>query len=226
MVAKARGLQEPQRSSLGEVPFEGGSRSLEDLAFKDGDMEEPLLKGVPGAGDEQPPKPSLKLMNFNTFAMNVEYSCLMPTVHKYSQSLGAGPMFFGFLLSIFSIARMLLFIPIGRWADKRPFREVLSCTAAIGFVGCFIYGAAGSLGNKWYLILGRVLTGIGASNVTLSRTYISQVVEADKFAKVIGTQMIFDLMGIMIGEDRVRACVARLLLLLWSGNQGFDERTV
>ncbi|GMH51971.1 hypothetical protein TrRE_jg5703 [Triparma retinervis] len=131
--------------------------------------------------------------------MNVEYSCLMPTVHKYTESLGGDAMFFGLLLSTFSIVRMIVFIPIGWWADERPFREVFSVTAGVGLVGCFIYGAAGALGNKNYLILGRVLTGFGAANTTLSRSYISQCVDADEFGSVIGKQMVFDLLGVMLG---------------------------
>ena len=98
--------------------------------------------------DPQLPKPSLWLINFNTFAMNVEYSCLMPTVHHYTEFLGGDAMFYGLLLSAFSIVRMIVFIPIGWWADERPFREVFSVTAAVGMVGCFIYGAAGALGDK------------------------------------------------------------------------------
>ncbi|GMI13795.1 hypothetical protein TrVE_jg9647 [Triparma verrucosa] len=131
--------------------------------------------------------------------MNIEYSCLMPTVYDYTQSLDGDAAFFGFLLATFSITRMLVFIPIGWWADVRPFREVFAFTAFVGLIGCFIYGAAGALGNKWWLVVGRVLTGLGAANTTLSRTYISKCVEADQFAKVIGVQMTLDLFGVMIG---------------------------
>jgi MFS family permease len=108
-------------------------------------------------------------------------------------------MFFGVLLAIFSIVRMVVFIPVGWWADARPFREVLSITAFVGFVGCLIYGAAGAMGSKYYLILGRALTGFGASNTTLSRTYISQCVHADDFSAEIGKQMVFNLLGVMLG---------------------------
>lgn len=131
--------------------------------------------------------------------MNIEYSCLMPTVYDYTKSLDGDAAFFGFLLATFSITRMFVFIPIGWWADVRPFREVFASTALVGLVGCFIYGAAGALGNKWWLVIGRILTGLGAANTTLSRTYISKCVEADQFAKVIGVQMTLDLFGVMIG---------------------------
>ncbi len=123
----------------------------------------------------------------------------MPTVYDYTTSLGASPSFFGLLLASFSITRMVVFVPIGWWADRRPFGEVFAATAAVGFVGCFIYGAAGAMGDKWYLIVGRVLTGFGASNTTLSRTYISRCVEADEFTRILGIQMTLDLFGVIVG---------------------------
>ena len=108
----------------------------------------------------------------------------MPTVYDYSTSLGGDAAFYGLLLSCFSITRMFVFVPVGWWADVRPFKEVFSITAFVGMLGCFCYGAAGALGNKWFLVVGRVLAGFGAANDTLSTSYISQVVEADKFSKV------------------------------------------
>ena len=71
--------------------------------------EEGSVKEPPLTPDEEAARPpSLWLINFNTFAMNVEYSCLMPTVHKYTESLGGDAMFFGLLLSTFSIVRMIV----------------------------------------------------------------------------------------------------------------------
>jgi len=125
----------------------------------------------------------------DTFIMNVEYSCLMPTVYDYTISLNGDAKFFGYVLATFSLVRMCVFIPIGWWADKRSFREVYCCTAAVGFIGCFIYGAAGALGSKWWLLIGRALTGLGASNTTLSRTYVSKCVEADEFTRILGVQV-------------------------------------
>ena len=165
---------------------------------------------------------SLKLINFNTFAMNIEYSCLMPTVYDYSKSLGGTANFYGWLLASFSITRMLVFIPVGYWADYRPFKEVFVTTASIGFVGCLIYGVAGHVGNKWLLVVGRILTGIGASNTTLSRTYIAKVCEADEFTKILGVQMTLDLFGVMIGPALI-ACTSRIDFKY--GWFEFNERT-
>jgi MFS family permease len=160
---------------------------------------EVVYDGDDGGDDDRDDSPSLLLINFNTFAMNVEYSCLMPTVYNYTVSLGGDAAFFGLVLSVFSIARMVVFVPIGWWCDKRSFREVFLATSAVGFVGCTVYGLAGYLDNKWYLALGRALAGLGASNTTLSRTYVSKCVEADKFTRMIGVQMTLDLFGVMIG---------------------------
>ena len=153
--------------------------------------------------------PSLRLINFNTVAMNIEYSCLMPTVYDYAMSLGGSKHFYGWLLACFSITRMLVFIPVGYWADYRPFKEVFVTTSCVGFIGCMIYGVAGHIGNKWLLVLGRVLTGFGASNTTLSRTYIAKVCEADEFTKILGVQLTLDLLGVMVGPALI-ACTSRI----------------
>ena len=154
----------------------------------------------PQAKDNAQLKPSLRLVNFNTFFMNIEYSCLMPTVYFYcTDVLHTSDAFYGLVLSVFSLTRMLVFIPVGIWVDKRNFREVFVITTFVSFCGCFMYGIAGYMENKWFLIVGRILSGLGASNTSLSRTYISKCVPAEEFTRRIGIQMALDLFGVMVG---------------------------
>jgi len=147
----------------------------------------------------------------------------MPTVYSYCSDLGASYAFYGLVLSVFSITRMIVFIPVGRWADKRPYREVFAVTCFLSLVGCFLYGIAGYAENKWLLIIGRILSGLGASNTTLSRTYISQVCTADEFSKRIGLQMTLDLFGVMVGPALI-AIILKVDFTLWGWFQ-FNPNT-
>jgi hypothetical protein len=52
-------------------------------------LSEGIDEGIPDKRNKRK-VPSLWLINFNTFAMNVEYSCLMPTAHKVRKGRGTG----------------------------------------------------------------------------------------------------------------------------------------
>ncbi len=89
-IGRALRLRYPRALMSRSQSSESSSQSHRDTSFFDDEYDE---YDGDGDGDENDDgdddvKPSLRLVNFNTFAMNVEYSILMPTVYDYTLSLG------------------------------------------------------------------------------------------------------------------------------------------
>eukprot|EP00927_Polykrikos_kofoidii_P000892 TRINITY_DN10335_c0_g2_i1.p1 TRINITY_DN10335_c0_g2~~TRINITY_DN10335_c0_g2_i1.p1 ORF type:complete len:425 (+),score=44.71 TRINITY_DN10335_c0_g2_i1:96-1370(+) len=106
----------------------------------------------------------LPLVLVANLAFSVDYSMIMPTGWQYVQELGGSHMFYGALIAAFPTGRMSLLLLVGYWSDKRGFRVPFFVVFLLSIMGGCLYGSAYALGSKWYAMLGRFLSGCGASH--------------------------------------------------------------
>eukprot|EP01133_Synstelium_polycarpum_P017371 gene17371-20725_t len=106
------------------------------------------------------------------FIANIEYGIVMPSALHYIQSLKGNDMMFGWAISGFSLAQLIFLPLIGMWADRRTLREAICVTLMIGMIGNLVYANAVS---PIMVVMGRVIAGIGSSNMALTNSYIADV---------------------------------------------------
>lgn len=137
---------------------------------------------------------SILTVYISSLFMQMEYAILMPTVWSYIQSVGGSKFLLGVAISSFSVARMILFIFIGAWLDKRGFKEPYAFSFTCGIIGSFLYGFAGRANSVWFIVAGRILVGIGAASSTLNESYITTVFSSKERTKQLaifdGTQVV------------------------------------
>ena len=77
---------------------------------------------------------------------NCQYSLLMPTAFGYVARLGGGKRALSLTLAAFSFGRMVAFVPVGVWSDRRGTRTPLVVLSAVGALGNALYTLAPTLG--------------------------------------------------------------------------------
>ena len=56
---------------------------------------------------------------------SINYSMIVPSCSPYVEELGGDIRWFGITMTTFSVTRMIFFVPIGAWSDRRPVWESL-----------------------------------------------------------------------------------------------------
>eukprot|EP00039_Didymoeca_costata_P001741 m.54720 g.54720 ORF g.54720 m.54720 type:complete len:468 (+) comp10945_c0_seq1:362-1765(+) len=142
---------------------------------------------------------SLAIVLGTMFVNAIEYSILMPTVWHYTQSLGGTKLYLGIVLAAFSLGRLLCLLPVGVWSDARSIKEVFLVTMTLQVIGNLLYGLAGHFKILGFILAGRALCGLGASNSSLSNIYISRSVAPKKQTMLFSIQSGIMLFGNVLG---------------------------
>eukprot|EP00966_Prymnesium_polylepis_P293355 6775628-Prymnesium_polylepis.1 len=149
----------------------------------------------PLAERPEPPRNALTqrvflLLMAVTFLDAVEYGVVMPSLYQYLVQIegdgdGSGTAnnsnlqaIYGIALGSFSFASMCCKPWLGAWCDRRTFREVYVATYCVAVAGNVVYALAGWWGSWHYVLLGRLLSGVGCANSALSYAYVSRTVDA------------------------------------------------
>lgn len=111
------------------------------------------------------------------------FGIVIPLLPFYAQTLGAGGVEVGLLLSIFSLMTFI-FMPLwGRLSDRFGRRPMLLVTIAISTVGYVLFSIAGSF---VVLLIARTLAGIGNANLSVAQAYIADITPAEQRSKGMG----------------------------------------
>lgn len=111
------------------------------------------------------------------------FGIVIPLLPFYAQSLGAGGVEVGLLLSIFSLMTFI-FMPVwGRLSDRFGRRPMLLVTIAISTIGYVLFSIAGSF---IVLLIARTLAGIGNANLSVAQAYIADITPAEQRSKGMG----------------------------------------
>ncbi|CAK9038182.1 SPX domain-containing membrane protein Os04g0573000 [Durusdinium trenchii] len=133
----------------------------------------------------------------------VEYSVVMPSLASLLEDLGASKLFYGAALGIFSLARVLCMPVIGSYSDRRdrerPMLEAFMASIAVAFVGNVLYALALGYRNKWMVLVGRALVGMGAANSSLSMSFITRITNKHNRTRAIAMMNGINLIGIIVG---------------------------
>ena len=115
--------------------------------------------------------PSLVVVYYQCFLSTFTTTLVIPSMWTFVQGLDASSGFYGWCMASFNISAFLSLPLLGRWADVRPIKEPLIVSGIVSIVGLVIYGAAR---NKWLLLAGRFISGIGLGSSALPRTYVAK----------------------------------------------------
>ncbi|EFA81790.1 hypothetical protein PPL_05785 [Heterostelium album PN500] len=146
------------------------------------------------------------------FIANVEYGIVMPSINEFiiskdshfhghisnssDSSESQSDSYLGWALSGFSLTQ-LVFLPIvGIWADKRTIREAISVCIMIGIIGNIIYATAI---NPIMIVMGRVIAGIGSSNMALTNSYIAAITTKEQRTRYMGKINGINAIGLVAG---------------------------
>eukprot|EP01132_Coremiostelium_polycephalum_P005139 gene5139-6399_t len=162
----------------------------------------PIIKTPEEDADEVVEKPKIlhKLSLFSVMAIgflaNVEYGIVMPSIWNYIQSLGGSNNDLGWALSGFSLAQLVALPLIGIWADKRTMRECFCASVIIGVIGNILYAMSV---HPVMIVIGRVIAGIGSSNMAISNSYIASVTTKEQRTKYMGMINGINAIGLVAG---------------------------
>jgi len=127
----------------------------------------------------------------------LEYSVVMPSLWFYLQEFGnESQIFYSVVLSSFSFAHMCSSPLVGYLADRRSMKELLAVGMFVSAVGHVFYALAW---DKWGVLLGRFIAGLGAANYTLVSVYVAKITTVDDRTAVTARLNIFMEMGLLLG---------------------------
>jgi MFS family permease len=133
------------------------------------------------------------------FVGMIEYSLVMPTLAGFISYLGESNIFYGLTVASFSLVRLVLMPLFGVWCDRRPMLEPLVASVLLGIAGNILYGLAYGAHSAWMVLIGRVLVGAGASNVTVTTAYVARITEPAHRTRSMAMLNGINLLGIVVG---------------------------
>jgi len=117
------------------------------------------------------------------FTEVIGFSLILPFIPYFAEDLGASPLIVGLIIATFSFFQFFSAPVIGKLSDRFGRRPLLIISQFSTLAGFMILGFANSL---WMLFLSRLVDGLLGSNMTLTRTYLTDVTEGKDRAKKLG----------------------------------------
>lgn len=124
------------------------------------------------------------------------------------EKLGGGNGAIATTLAAYSIGRLVAFLPVGMWADKRAMKEPLCVCYVIGTVGQIMYALAGDLGtaahlspgHRYYILpLSRFVCGLGAASGAVTDAWIARAFAPATRPAAISANNALSLVSMLLG---------------------------
>ncbi len=120
-----------------------------------------------------------------------------PVLPLFARDFGVGAAVVGLTFTAFGLARLLLNIPAGLWADRRGRRFLLVGGPLITAIGMIGSGLAPSI---WVLLAWRLVAGAGSAlYMTGAQIYVIDIAAPDQRARYIATNQGALLVGVSAG---------------------------
>eukprot|EP01031_Cornospumella_fuschlensis_P031251 gene31251-37763_t len=117
---------------------------------------------------------SVVTVGFVTFVGDCARGLLFPVLWPLCQKLGGSKLALGYLVSTFSIGRLVITTPIGMIADRYGHRLALLLSALVLTLGSVAWAHAPQLGGLYALFGAQFLLGLGTGTLGVTRSYISE----------------------------------------------------
>ena len=129
----------------------------------------------------------------------IDYSVIMPSAEGYCKSLGQSSTFYGISLSVFPLAR-ILFLPVAGFAsDRYPMRMMLAFSVGLQLMGGITYAMAAPADWPGLLLFGRLIAGIGSTNIAIFQKFIVSTSTLAGRSKAIAVMQAINFLGIALG---------------------------
>eukprot|EP00040_Diaphanoeca_grandis_P044364 m.12086 g.12086 ORF g.12086 m.12086 type:complete len:493 (+) comp9134_c0_seq2:135-1613(+) len=168
-----------------------GGDDLKKVGHHNGKNSEPA--------DERVSMSSLVIVLLRGFVDAIEYSILVPTVWQYLRGMGSSKAFLGLVMASYSVGRLLVYIPVGIWCDKRGLKEPFVVCMLLQMIGSMLYGLASYCHEPNLVLAGRFLVGLGCSSTALVNVFISKAIPEHKQVKMFSIQNGVQLIGNVAG---------------------------
>jgi multidrug resistance protein len=111
------------------------------------------------------------------------FGLVIPLLPFWAEHLGAGPVGVGLILTTYALAQFLFTPILGTLSDRYGRRPVIITSLCIEALAFALTALAGSLP---FLLLARLIGGLGASNIGSAQAVVADVTPAEERAKGMG----------------------------------------
>ncbi|MFO0370142.1 MAG: MFS transporter, partial [Armatimonadota bacterium] len=129
------------------------------------------------------PLPYMTAAFLTVFLDLLSFGIIIPDLQTRAESLGLRGVAIGAVLSIYSVAQLLVAPYLGRLSDQMGRRKILLITAFLSIIAGGAYAFSTFLP---VMILSRILLGSAAANLGVVYAYVSDVTEPQDRAKSMG----------------------------------------
>lgn len=158
------------------------------------------------------PLPYMTAAFLTVFLDLLSFGIIIPDLQTRAESLGLRGVAIGAVLSIYSVAQLLVAPYLGRLSDQVGRRKILLITAFLSIIAGGAYAFSTFLP---VMILSRILLGSAAANLGVVYAYVSDVTEPQDRAKSMGMLGAAFGLGFLLGPP-----AGALLVQLNQGHPG------
>jgi MFS family permease len=138
----------------------------------------------------------LAVLMVTAFIDMVGLLMVLPLLPFYAQSMGAGGLIVGVLVSSFAFAQLIASPFWGRFSDHHGRRPALMIGLTASAIGYVVFAFADSL---WLLLLSRVVQGAGGGTVSVIQAYVADSMKPSERAKGLGWLSAATNLGVAVG---------------------------
>jgi len=138
----------------------------------------------------------LAVLMVTAFIDMVGLLMIVPLLPFYAESLGAGGLVVGLLVSSYAVAQLISAPYWGRLSDRHGRRPALLVGLTASAIAYVIFGYATSL---WLLFLSRIVQGAGGGTVSVIQAYVADATAPEDRAKSLGWLSAATNFGVVIG---------------------------
>lgn len=108
------------------------------------------------------------------------FGIVIPLLPQVIQDMGQGPLMVGLIIGVYSFFQFVFSPILGRLSDKYGRKRVLFVSTVINALGYALLYFSHSI---WMIALARVLSGIGAANISVVQAYVADTSEKHERTK-------------------------------------------